>query len=65
MKEEDQQHQAFLSWYGELILERKKKSSYKRPVKIDDNHALLERAFRAGWSWAETLEQEERHRLGR
>lgn len=53
MEKEERQHHAFLYWLGTVILRREKDASGN--VSIDDDHELLEKAFRAGWSWGKTF----------
>lgn len=50
---EGKQHQAFLGWYGSIILARWAEVPV---VDITDDHELLERSFRAGWTWGEAME---------
>ena len=60
----DKRRKAFLGWYGGIILEREA-AQPGSTVKINDDHALLERAFLAGWESSATLEEDARHRAAR
>ena len=67
MKLEEKQRFAFEAFIGHIVLERRREAlaAGEETILISDigdSRELMERAFIAGWEWADSLQEEEARR---